>query len=106
MALLPSTEATNQHTWSTHWRVLREVIRTFELAGNLEKLLVARIHCIVGTMDRYMLLAELEQHIARHVGHSFAARERECVALDLEDGTAVDRLDAKAVAGKRHNFFL
>lgn len=48
--------------------------RTFKLACHLEELLPVRILGIVRFVDGNVLLAQLEEDRARHVGHGFAAR--------------------------------
>lgn len=55
-------------------------------------------------MNVKMLLDDVEEMVAPHVVHGFAARDGHDFALDLEDGLSVLHLDVKGVAGERHDF--
>ena len=50
------------------------------------------------------LLADVEEVIARHVADCFATRNRHDLALDLEEGSAICKLDAEAVPGEGQDF--
>lgn len=74
------------------------MVLTAPLSSYLEELRALRIFSVVGGWNAEVLFADRKEVVSLHIHDLLSATHREYLAMHLEDGSAIEGLDAEVVS--------